>query len=319
MKFTFAQIISEFDKEKPRRKVFGNYRIVGDDLIYKSSSPNFPEDVIAKKLPTGVKLANSSILPNIGARHNWGRHRRNTRQTDIQRLLSESKGYFNIPFTVFKEANLDITKFTLIEKAAEEDVVVTVVDRYDYELGKQLYKDEKRHFTGASLFEVDGKQYLFDIDRVEIGNKIFNPFLATLKVKCKTIKEAYQSLKPEEVLKAEKKKLKVLRQGEWFFIPIKKAPKLPVWTRKDLLTAVNGTWSEQQAVKAKYATALSLKAGNSRPNTCTKGMTIKGVAYCSGKVSHTGREHKDLILGKKWYKAVPNTSVANFTISGDID
>jgi hypothetical protein len=44
----------------------------------------------------------------------------------------------------------------------------------------------------------------------------------------------------------------------------------------------------------------------------------KGKKYVTGKVKHTGREHKDLIL-EGYYEVYPNTSVRSFTITGDID
>lgn len=80
----------------------------------------------------------------------------------------------------------------------------------------------KRHFVGAMLLKVDKKYFLFDVDRNELKHYRFNPFLSELPNPCKTIKEAYEMLKPDEVVKALKQGKKVLRQGEWFFIPTKK-------------------------------------------------------------------------------------------------
>ena len=40
--------------------------------------------------------------------------------------------------------------------------------------------------------------------------------------------------------------------------------------------------------------------------------------YVKGRVSHAGREHRDLELDV-WYKVYANTSVGSFTIVGDID
>ena len=79
----------------------------------------------------------------------------------------------------------------------------------------------KRHFVGAMLIEVKEKQFLFDIDRRELKHYRFNPFLSELPKKTNTIKQAYEILKPKEVKEAEKKGIKVKRQGEWFFIPSK--------------------------------------------------------------------------------------------------
>lgn len=86
-----------------------------------------------------------------------------------------------------------------------------------------------RHFVGAMVLSVKGKYFLFDVDRGELPHYRFNPFLAQLPKKCKSIKEAYDMLKPLEIVKAEKKGLKVLRQGEWYFVPTTKqeVPKMP--------------------------------------------------------------------------------------------
>jgi hypothetical protein len=82
---------------------------------------------------------------------------------------------------------------------------------------------EDRHFIGAMILKIKHKPkdlyYLFDVDRRELGFYRFNAFLSQLPRGCKTIEEAYQMLKPKQVVEAEKQGLKVLRQGEWFFIP----------------------------------------------------------------------------------------------------
>jgi hypothetical protein len=41
-------------------------------------------------------------------------------------------------------------------------------------------------------------------------------------------------------------------------------------------------------------------------------------SYAQEVVSHSGREHAYLRL-KGWWMAVPNTSVKNFTVTGDVD
>ena len=97
----------------------------------------------------------------------------------------------------------------------------------------------KRHFVGAMLLQVKNKYFLFDVDRRELKFYRFNPFLAELPARARTIKEAYELLMPLEVRNALKKGLKVLRQGEWFFIPTKrkiseKKPALPVNVTKGI-------------------------------------------------------------------------------------
>lgn len=109
-------------------------------------------------------------------------------------------------------------------------------DKDGYLIEKKIYgwnadiidktKLANRHFVGAMLIELKGKQFLFDVDRNELKHYRFNPFLSELPTKVKKIKEAYEILKPKEVRIAERKGIKVQRQGEWFFIP-SKLPKQP--------------------------------------------------------------------------------------------
>lgn len=92
--------------------------------------------------------------------------------------------------------------------------------KYSYEQfnNKNL---EQRHFIGAMLLRVSDKYFLFDVDRQELKYYRFNAFLSELPKSCKTINEAYDSLIPTTVKRALSSNKKVLRQGEWFFIPMK--------------------------------------------------------------------------------------------------
>jgi hypothetical protein len=294
-------------------------------------------DVIAIRTKENLVVGNSSILPNIGAYSSYGNRQANNLQTTIQRLL-ESKVTM-VPFTVFDQAKLDVTAFKIVEAGRPEQVTRLVRSgRYDKE-HKEIMTTANVHFTGASLFEVDGKYFLFDIDRREVAHKIFNPFLVQLTGKYKTIKEAYQSLKPKLVVDAEKKGQKVLRQGEWFFVPTKK-PKIPKLSAKEkmlLLVGIDSWRAKSPVVTANMSKAeitklykeaeilldrvpkqVSLQAGQNRPNNAQVGLKVGRHFVVTGKVRHSGREHADLVL-KNWYIAIPNTSIASFTITGDID
>lgn len=376
------QVLEQFKLDKPRKKVFGNYRIKGNSLLwvtdrteeeyfYKNKLKSLDKvtnylvgytleeakeklkncssyqqglrfkvmreesNEIARKIIVDGKpilLGNSSILPLVGRTVAYGNEKLNRSETAIQREMA-SQGFTMIPFSVFTEAKLNLDKYKLIDRGNECDVVVSVEKEGNYNNGyKKTRIDETRHFTGASLFEVDGQVYLFDIDQNEIEHKIFNPFLATVNGKPKTIKEAYEMLKPKEVVQAEKKGLKVLRQGEWFFIKTK-APKIRKLSDKEKLVILGvqrfNNAADMIGVKKdeKKANKLlegipkqgNIQAGTSRPNTVQRLLKQGKTTYASGLVKHTGREHKDLNLGKDWYIVVPNTSIKNFTITGDID
>lgn len=391
----FEEILTQFKSEKPKKKVWGNYRIEGDRLVYKTrttvrkrfrniadfnayvkdkgtdrffrhtreggeislsgaqgkfTDPNSWETIYCQQVETNViairvtnaegattLLGNSSTLDLIGRQVNYGRDYRNRHQTKIQEIIAADSDFITIPFNVFEEAKLSLYHFDMVEKGKEETVTVKETAGWNYQKGKEKTINVKRHFTGASLFKVQDQHYLFDIDRREIKHKIFNAFLATVPGTPKTIKEAYALLKPKAVIDAEKKRLKVLRQGEWFFIPTQ-APKFRKFTEREKLIMLvdqnpgrfradlgkalgvnlKKITKEAEKLEKEVPTQQVLAAGDSRPNTVQLCFVRDGKTYCKGKVSHTGREHADLVL-KDWHLAVPNTSIKNFTVTGDVD
>lgn len=267
------------------------------------------QDTIAIRLPNGHVIGNSSVLPHIGMRMSFGHRVLNRNETSVQRYLSQHVPM--IPFTVFEQAKLDINTFIMVDKGTEE-TVTRYRTKYDSK-GRERKVKESVHFTGTSLFTVSGKTYLFDIDRREIKEGIFNPFLVEIpsKFTVKTIAAAYEALKPDKVKDALKRGIKVLRQGEWFFIPTK--------VKADMLknTKVYGIDTDPNKPVYQRET-MRLEAGQNSPNYAQKGFIYNNVAYVSGKVEHSGREHADLILNG-WYVAIPNTAINSFTITGDID
>ena len=63
--------------------------------------------------------------------------------------------------------------------------------------------------------------------------------------------------------------------------------------------------------------------GSSRTTSTSHSATLlvtddDNTTYVSGIVKHSGREHGDLTLDG-WWKIVPNTAIASFTITGDVD
>ena len=198
----------------------------------------------------------------------------------------------------------------------------------------------------------EGKErikFLFDIDRNEIKHKIFNPFLVQIPengTPIETVKEAYDSLVPPEAVEAKEKGLHVIRQGEWFFIPTTDNPlsdidQLTAEQKKEyaLAKTIKGMGShgrehneicimlgesevnrylEMQDVPSTSVTRMELRAGKNRPNHAELGINTRGKSYVKGKISHSGREHKEITL-HGWHIAVPNTAIDSFTITGDID
>lgn len=251
-----------------------------------------------------IYLANSAALPLIGRSVAFGRERLNRMETDVQSRLALLVPM--IPFSVFDQANLKLANVNIVARGTAETITRKIADGLDKKTREPKFKDESAHFTGASLFEIDGRYFLFDIDRREIDHKIFNPFLVELVSPATSIADAYEGLKPAIVKAALAEGFPVQRQGEWFFVPMANVDAKPA-TRRGLLSAGR---SEPMP--------FILRAGDNRPNNAAEGVEIDGRILVRGKVSHSGREHEDLTLAF-WHLAVPNTATRSFTITGDID
>lgn len=281
-------------------------RISRDDNSYDIRYKSLKFNIIAKRLPNGEFIGNSSVLPLIGRKVAYGNEKLNGKETPVQKYLSEFVPM--LPFNVFEESMLDLESMTILERGHAQNVTRIRPNGFDRK-GKEKFKEEKVHFTGASLFKVENKTFLFDIDRREIAHKIFNPFLVELTKHAETIKDAYQSLMPDEVQDAMRNKLDVKRQGEWFFIPVN-------------IKSLNGKkifgLDADPSKKVWQRETLKLQAGNNSPNHAQIGFTDETGSFVKGKIEHSGREHADLILDG-WYKAVPNTATKSFTITGDVD
>lgn len=274
-------------------------------LEYKA----FFKEVIAKRLPSGDFIGNSSVLKLVGRRFSFGREVFNTKETLIQKHLSTIMPM--IPFNVFDESGLSVNNVIFLDSSGPE----TIKRKRDkFIKNKRVDYLENVHFTGAKLFRINDKYFLFDIDRNEIKHYIFNAFLVEINKQVNTIKEAYDALMPDIVKRSMSSGKKVLRQGEWFFIPEHVTKKI---------IDNNKIFGKEGKTKKEYwqRETLKLQAGiRNSPNYAQCGfINSEGVAFVTGKIEHSGREHNDLIL-KGWYRAIPNTSFdKSFTITGDID
>ena len=314
------------------------------------------EERLAIRLENGMVLSNANRLQYCGTHPVYGGPRSyNTGQTPAQACL-EKVGASPVPFSVFENAKLDITRAKVIVKAPSETITVTVKEWKD---GKNIERDETRHYVGACLLEIDRNFFLFDIDREELKHKIFNPFVVKLTSPTKTIEEAYLALKPAKVVMAEMEGTPVERQGEWFFIKrhdeLPELPKPPqevqdlannppdakkmgavetdesykpgnrygfTFKKKSLEKAYEkavDAWQKAQEKLLEYSpNPGSLRQGQNRPNNVKLFVRINDLVLVSGLVSHAGREHRDVLL-KGWWEPVPNTAVESWQISGDVD
>lgn len=257
---------------------------------------------IARKV-NGAFVGNASGLmamrPQGGKKINWGGGR-----SKIQESLQDVMPM--VPFRMFEENRLDLNSFEIIDRAADEWIETDNT------------RDPRRHFMGAMVFKMKirtrsqglvghvDEYFLFDVDRNDVALKQFNPFLSKLPKAVASIGEAYDLLKPQEVRDAERFGAKIERQGEWFFIPIQGESKRA--------TDDNAFRAHSRGGRRPYAQAVLQSKGN-RAHFVEQ---LSEDGYVRGKVTHGGHEHKPIDL-KGWHKAVPNTAIGSFKISGAID
>jgi hypothetical protein len=284
----------------------------GTELWLFKNNPAIKVSVCVARKVNGFFLGNASSLrfakpagaKRVHATGSGGRLK-------IQEVLAECMPM--VPFQLFKDSQMDINSMTIIEKGPDEFL----------ELGRKVKGVEvKTHYTGAMVFKIDflvrsrgiqgqkDEYFIFDIDRNDLKLKNLNFFLSRLSRPVTGLKDAYDSLKPKEVLDAERfLGQECPRQGEWFFIPIvgefdKEREKVRNWA------AANG---EKEFTTRDVAAVLS--AHGNRPHYVEK-LSVEG--YVKGKVTHGGHEHKPIELDV-WHKPVPNTATKSFKISGAVD
>lgn len=281
--------------------IFGNYYALPNAIVYRNlclniRNPNFKEDILCLRI---TKDKSETIFGNssrLQAEATWGESRSQAllRQLNIPML----------PFESFTEAGLKLTSLEIIDQSGHETVKRHNPNKDKYDKNNKLISKhfENTHFTGASLFKISNKYFLFDIDRAEIAHGIFNPFITELPKAVSTIKEAYDSLIPESVKLALKEGQKIKRQGEYFFI------KQKISVSPTMRTRFGGTSDYLPGV---------LQAQGNRAHICS--LFNKESGLVSGQVTHQGREHQDLDLSDGWYMPVSNTAVKSFTLTGDVD
>lgn len=316
----YENAVAVFLNGKGKATVIDSYRI-------EKNSVHLDKTLVAFRSKEGKVILNSQSLPcSEFERKVLGG------QSIIQKKIREVAS-LSIPLNVLDSAGLKLNETRVIESGPEETFEI---------------KGQDRHFTGSLLLENSGRKFLMDLDRREVEHGIWNPFFCEVDSKSDSIKSAYDSMTPEEVKTAQKNGVPVLRQGEWFFID----------TGKSIEIGKGEAFSwETEENKTKFGVLRSqISHGKGRPNTLfrVQNHTDKSLnGLVCGIVEHSGREHAPLNLGGtvkefhghnhtselketelkyvhtslddgesmtlKLWKVVPNTTVSNFTIQGDVD
>jgi len=167
------------------------------------------------------------------------------------------------------------------------------------------------HILGAVVIFHKGKYYLCGLDDGTY-------FVCELPKTPRNCDDAYEVLKPREVKKAEAEGAKVLRQGEWFFVPT---------GMKDKDLANKLEWTQTKLLKRSKVEALPRRSTDSNKHECRQ-LKLQGGkrVYAKGKVFHRsayGREltnqHPTVNLGDEWFVVYHNTEVQSWSMGGTFD
>lgn len=261
-----------------------NMYIEGDCLF--SYGSHF---VLAKRkddlfLLNGDRYSNSTSKHQSITRQELGY---NSPTTSFSALSNAGIGLDSLKIIDFTGDETAETIVNLKEFKAKIPVGATVTysrDKFTGEINRIGY-----HLAGSILILHDEKYYICGMD----DNSYF---VSELPHVVKTVKNAYASLKPEIVQEYEVEHPEdiIHRQGEWFFIP----------------------YSHYKVKKKDFVSNISLPTTDSQSNFhkvtryILKGKTI----LCHGTVRHS--QHKMVKLGNVIHRAVCNTAVNNWSVSG---
>lgn len=264
------------------------------DVLY-SYGQHFP---LAVRLKDGNYLLNGDRYSSTTAKH----------QSYTMQEIHNSRRV-EIPFSALAE----IHKMSHFSRGYNVDEIRSI-RLVDWE--NDTYLDSGRvnkdgeviyiHVLGGCVMEYKGHKYLSGMD--ETGTAQGRYFLTQLvDDEVDTVVKALESLKPEVVKIAEEKSIQVLRQGEWFFIPVGECELVLGEMKKDYV--------------------LPTMTGDSGHHKASEGTTWEGRHYVKGIIKHTQGDHKQVKLyevgtkakDRKWYSAHHNVQVMSFNAVGNVD
>ena len=203
--------------------------------------------------------------------------------------------HYSFPFSITRAAGFPIRELRVVDKVEDADPW-----RYDLLLA---------HKRKKLLVSRDG----------------WVPFGSLVGYQCKTIDDAFDFLKPEEVKEAEADNIQVVRQGDWFFIP-----------NLDLGDVFASRWENEKLYEGNSLRGYRLPhARGANVHIAHEGCEHKGKIYVRGTLRHhrpaeqikgqnpanrwiwggMGASHHMLTLDGP-YLALENRSLGNFSPTG---
>jgi hypothetical protein len=181
----------------------------------------------------------------------------------------------------------------------------------------EIYLREKRPASRHMMLQV--RCFPNRADQPEVRNLLLGhderQLFVVQRGTVNTLADAFDSLKPPQVRWAENRGLKVIRQGDWFFLPLRST-----WLDHD--GSPGGVPADGQPLGGINARSLGITVGN--PHTAeeqritirrwwTGTQTITGITLTvRGKIRHS--EHSTVEL-RGWHQAFQNTASRNATVS----
>jgi len=174
------------------------------------------------------------------------------------------------------------------------------------EAEKEIWNKQEERRPESAIVKAGGKFYLSSMDG-------WNYFMCELPEPVTTIPDAFELLKPKEVIGKD-----FIRQGEWFFVETS-APATLLWQ-------LGQDKKMYRAMAQKFT--LPKKREESNSHVATRGCQLGDKVYVSGQVRHVTRfggrgEHRMLTLSHadepKIFLAYENRAVASYSASGRVD
>ena len=318
---THKQVIENFVKEGKGGK--GTLVKADDKLLYSRIPVNYRpygqepwgETAAGQEAPLAARLEDDSLLVN-GARfarpidnHQW------VLLNTLEHADTQSR-YSVVPFhsivAAWTDGEVDDWNRSPIPIWRLRKEVGVVVPSTGERWRKVTVKDsrgrdEERtiHTLGDSVVRVKDRFYVSAVDETGVDSGMY--FFAELQTERPpaSLEEALTLLKPKVVQEAEARGANVLRQGEWFAVPVKITTSelmrdvergIAVWQQGHILGRDGHHMLEE---------AVIYRAG-----------PRKGEVYARGVVRHTREEHMDLHLRGLWHLIVHNIQGASYTLSG---
>jgi len=298
--------------------------------------------------PMAVRYDEDKIFLLNGDRYSstTTQHQNHVRSAIANRSNYSDYKTLTVPFSIFGRAyraySMEIVHFNLIDVGKDREIIKCLTCEKDFDSWNELdqhkrsfWKDEENykglhktlyfHQLAPSIFtaKIVNVPHYFISAFDETANRRNHDgyFLSELPHKPRNIAQAYEMLKPQAVKDAEKKGLKIIRQGDIFAIPTdldtRTLKRKGAYSKSEMVT--HGYWNRDYKV-LEYPRLLGTS------HVVNEVVSIGDKVYARGTIRHKptefGRsrpEHINMTLGKVWHRIARNTALASYSTGGRVD